>query len=493
MVEEIIVKNSIFVAAFLMGLCGSLSEAQVSPTPASTMAPPKDFGLILNGGYDKGNNHQRYLENVKSVYGAYRNLGLDAGDITVLYGSGSFADGTTAETGTGGVGKTVKKAIGLKSAPIQSDEYVFGAKDSKKIDGKASYENLKKKIEDVKSKMKPGDSLNLFITDHGSTKKNPSGGKNESKVVLWGEEITVSQMGELLKLIPESNQVHIVTNICYGGGLTELTSNNVCVFANQVPSKTSLSESEELDLYGQNFGKALSEKKDFDGDGKATLWDAHQYAKSKDNPGNQGYTSMDWFLDKNAKVILAAEKEYIDKNGTSELGSKEDPKDGSGQRRLERSICPRDVEKPGGKQISSINTLFKDFEMYMSCTNLDGVLPEDQALLNGRLRKLVDEYQKSEMWKTQAELDTQTKAFADELNAKADQWDKMKPEEQKLQFDKATVKADQKRTAIQNLKEKSNKYQDNRMEVRALKYGPDAVRQQYRKMRSCMDHEISAK
>ncbi len=56
----------------------------------------------------------------------------------------------------------------------------------------------------------------------------------------------------MLLCISPSPDLRVITNICYGGGLTELTSSNVCVFANQQRNKTAISESLDLNLYGQN-------------------------------------------------------------------------------------------------------------------------------------------------------------------------------------------------------------------------------------------------
>src|SRR5690606_24696533 len=106
--------------------------------------------------------------------------------------------------------------------------YLFKG-ENREIDGEAKKAKLREKIRQINGQLKPGEDLSLFITDHGSR----SDADDETEINLWGEKISTSELGDLLRELPATSKVRIITNICYGGGLNDLTSNNICVFSNQ--------------------------------------------------------------------------------------------------------------------------------------------------------------------------------------------------------------------------------------------------------------------
>jgi hypothetical protein len=475
----------------------------------------KNYAVIINGGANRDSNNQRYFENVRSMYDAFRSNGIASDHIMVLYGSGKVEDTNSpsnqpkfpemGQPGQYGMGQTYatgsQSGGGSSSGPpstqvmpsepkmeptrmgtipsgdgtgVKSDksnktaapstitlDYLFSG-EKRELDGGATSQNIKDKFRELRGKLKPGDNLTLYITDHGE--QDPEGG---STVTLWGESMTVNQLGDLLREFPLTNQIRVVTNICYGGGLTELTSSNVCVFANQQANKMSQSESIDLDLYGQNFPYALKKKLDTDKDSKATYWDAHLYATNLDNPENIPTTSLEWFLLKNKNKILEGRYKKISPN-QSVSGCSTHPDDAF-------------------KQIAG---LLEDFERMKGKMGIstDGIPGSRHQYLKGRLEKTIQNLKGKDSAAILDDLDLRIQDLKASIAESAKNWDRLSPQEQAGKRQQAQLDAQQIKIKLAQIEKDRRKYEILNLELDLLKYGNDNMIKEYSSIRRCLEY-----
>jgi hypothetical protein len=340
-------------------------------------------------------------------------------------------------------------------------DYLFGG-EKRDLDGGATSQNIKDKFRELRGKLKPGDNLTLYITDHGE--QDPEGG---STVTLWGERMTVNQLGDLLREFPTTNQIRVVTNICYGGGLTELTQSNICVFANQQGNKTSSSESIDLDLYGQNFPYALKKKLDTDKDGKATYWDAHLYATNLDNPNNVPTTSLEWFLLKNKNKILEGRSKKTNAN----------------QSVSSCSTHPDDAFK----QIASLLEDFDRMKVKMGIST-DGIPESRRQYLKGRLEKTIENLKSKDSATILDDLDLKIQDLKTSIADSAKSWDRLSPQDQAAKRQQAQLDAQQIKIKLAQVEKDRRKYEILNLELDLLKYGDDNMIKEYSSIRRCLEY-----
>jgi thiol-disulfide isomerase/thioredoxin len=67
------------------------------------------------------------------------------------------------------------------------------------------------------SRLGPGDTLLLYVTDHGERGGDPA----ESRITLWGEELGVTGLRRLLAVLDRGVQVVMLMSQCYSGGFAD--------------------------------------------------------------------------------------------------------------------------------------------------------------------------------------------------------------------------------------------------------------------------------
>ncbi len=429
----------------------------------------KNYAIIINGGGNNESNHQRYFENVHAIYDGFRGHGIPSEQISVLYGSGKVEDTNSSSNQPqftpidllehAASSDSTKASTPSAPSTITLD-YLFSG-EQRLLDGGANSQTIKKKFRELREKLKPGDNVTLYITDHGE--QNPEGG---SSITLWGESMTVNELGDLLREFPQNSQIRVITNICYGGGLTELTSSNICVFANQQGHKQSVSESIDLDLYGQNFPYALKKKLDTDKDGKVTYWDAHQYATSLDDPENIPTTSLEWFLLKNKNKIL--EERSKKASARFAYGCENHPDDA----------------------IQQIANLIEDFDrMKVKITlSTEGIPSSRKNLLKGRLEKSIQVLKNKDASQLIEELDLKIEDLKISITESAKNWEKLSPQQQSAKRQKAQLEAQQIKTKLAQLEKDRRKYEILNYELDLLKFADETLIKEYSMIRKCLDY-----
>ncbi len=87
----------------------------------------------------------------------------------------------------------------------------------------ATQANIRAWFEGARRRLRPGDTLLLYVTDHGT--KDPEG-KSDSRITLWGdkEALTVSELRPLLAQLDPGVRVVALMSQCFSGGFADLMS-----------------------------------------------------------------------------------------------------------------------------------------------------------------------------------------------------------------------------------------------------------------------------
>jgi len=166
-----------------------------------------------------------------------------------------------------------------------------------------STQDVENAIKLAVSKLKSGESLTLFVNDHGSS-PNSVNEPLSSEIVLYGGTVTKlppqlshsDLMNLIKKYVPQENNVKLVGVHCFSGGLHSIAFNlpNVCSAAStdfRTPTKTT----GEINLYGKGFWNEVRSKTiNLTGNGKTNLYEAHLAGTMMDteNEGRGELSSM---------------------------------------------------------------------------------------------------------------------------------------------------------------------------------------------------------
>ena len=171
------------------------------PDPASRDA--RRFALVLNGAWKPRKNHSRYWNNISLAVCALRSRGW--GTVATLSAGG--AAGAADRVMRSFLGTFAVGPLALSPPDLDGD----GRPD---VDGPASRETLRATLARIGSSMRTGDSLFIFMTDHGQWRV--TGGRPRAVAVLWNGEMTGEEFDDLLReAIPASAWVAILAAQCH--------------------------------------------------------------------------------------------------------------------------------------------------------------------------------------------------------------------------------------------------------------------------------------
>ena len=246
----------------------------------SSPAREGTWALLINGGVRPDKNYPRYWNNVSLVYGTLKSLGWQK--IAVLN-----ADGLSREPDQSGrafLGMFTSGG-GLTDSPTDLDQ--DGRPD---IQGPATKAELARAFADIGRGMRPGDSLFVFITDHG--KLAPVDGRLKPIAGLWGDRLAGRELDALLRAhIPESCWAAVLAAQCWGRSfLKDVTRPNTLLIAPGRPNW--IWSNQDYSIFPQRFCEALLGKSvvsgnpvraDTDGDGTVSLREAFRSACARDH------------------------------------------------------------------------------------------------------------------------------------------------------------------------------------------------------------------
>jgi thiol-disulfide isomerase/thioredoxin len=205
------------------------SAAAAPLPPAPPLPPPPDparfHALLVNGGGSPNINYQPHLAALGSLREVLLQAGLPPRQIDVLSSDGDdpAPDLTILATETPEDrwlldGTRLERSLG---SPLQLVSSVLPGASL----GPATKAGLTAWFEGRGRALRAGDTLLLFVTDHGT--KGPAGPETNA-ITLWGpdQSITVTELSALLaKLAPGVRVVSLMSQ-CFSGGFAGLSANN---------------------------------------------------------------------------------------------------------------------------------------------------------------------------------------------------------------------------------------------------------------------------
>jgi thiol-disulfide isomerase/thioredoxin len=195
--------------------------AAISTRAAPRSDPRRVYALLLNGGARPSMNYQSHVLNLRAVLAWLGRAGVPSSHVSVLSSDGEdpAADLAVREVRAGDVADLLDgtRIEGSHGRPIETV--------STRIDGvrlePATRRSLERWFATRGRALRAGDTLLLYVTDHGTRGKN---GPDETRILLWGRDewIDVRGLDALLARLPRGVRVVSLMSQCYSGGFARL-------------------------------------------------------------------------------------------------------------------------------------------------------------------------------------------------------------------------------------------------------------------------------
>ncbi|MBN2427461.1 MAG: caspase family protein [Deltaproteobacteria bacterium] len=227
------------------------------------------YAVLICGGWNSGSNYARYWNDLQFIFKTLKQkYGYTDTEIIVLY-----ANGTHSPNGD------------------------FDGNGSDDIDYAATKANLTTVFNTVANNISASGKFFFYATNHGGDED----GAHKSNLTLWGENIKDYEFANLAKKVECAEAIYVFEQ-CFSGGMMDdllntqsrpCTKPKVCVMTAARHDEVSWGCDTEgqYDEYVYHWTSAVNGKTpgganvnaDSNGDGKVSMTEAHNYAKSKDS------------------------------------------------------------------------------------------------------------------------------------------------------------------------------------------------------------------
>lgn len=230
------------------------------------------YAVIISGGYNKYNNHERYWNDCEAIYSTLRYVyGFEHHQIFVLMSDG-WETGADRHLISGGYDDSPRDLDGDGTTDVTN---------------KATKAAIISLFDMLGEWMLPNDYLYVFTTDHGSLESG-----NDVKICLWNEtEMRDDEFATELNKI-NAGKISIVMEQCHSGGFVDDLSGNGRVIATACQASQSSYATTDL-LYNEfvyhwtaaalgEYPDGTSVDADSNNDGFVTMLEAFEYARNND-------------------------------------------------------------------------------------------------------------------------------------------------------------------------------------------------------------------
>ena len=212
---------------------------------------PRTHAVLVNGGGRPDINYQSHLQHVRGMVELLEADGIRREDITVFSGDGSdpALDLATRERSTEADYWLIPQYILLRPPIVFVNSTIDGIQLQP-----ARKDALRAWFDKQGAGLRHGDTLLFYVTDHGH--RNDQDLANNT-IVLWGEELSVTELREMLGVLDPRVRVVMLMSQCYTGSFANaifkdpgaLPEGNVCGYF------ASTAERPAYGCYPENKGK----------------------------------------------------------------------------------------------------------------------------------------------------------------------------------------------------------------------------------------------
>ncbi len=298
---------SLLAAALLLPACRTPTTLATEPTPTRHQDPLASV-VLINGGGTPRMNFQSHLLHVKELNQMLVDSGIPPAKITIFSSDG-------ADPGAD---------LAVRDVQPESDFWLLqGTRLEQSLRTQIEYTNsevggaslrpatrdaLTAWFREAAGTLRPGDTLFLYVTDHGTMNKEDT---TDNQITLWGEKesISVRELEGLVALLDPGVRVVTLMSQCFSGSFANLMyaravdgvpRGNVCGFFSSTADRRAYGcypENRDKDNVGHSFHfiDALNTSQ--------TLRDAHQRVLVTDRTPDVPLTTSDVYL----KNVLTAE------------------------------------------------------------------------------------------------------------------------------------------------------------------------------------------
>jgi len=213
--------RSVGVRALISILCLIGALLVIDQPVALASEAEHTHALLINGGGNHRINYQSHLLHIRRIVQLLHEAGVPAGRISILSADGADpeADLATREMQAESEfwlleGTRLERVLRPRVRYTNSE--VPGA-----VLHAATRENLRLWFERAAGSLGKGDTVLLYVTDHGTLNREDD---RDNRITLWGEDesIGVAELGKLISLLQPSVRVVALMSQCFSGSFANL-------------------------------------------------------------------------------------------------------------------------------------------------------------------------------------------------------------------------------------------------------------------------------
>jgi thiol-disulfide isomerase/thioredoxin len=212
--------------------------------------------LMINGGGQRFQNYQSHLLHLRELFDLLLASGLSSDQVSLFSADGPDPAPDLAVRDQSVLDAWMIDGTGLGRSLDPRTRYVNSSLDGADLKP-ATKAALRKWFATASERLRPGDTLLLYVTDHGT--KNPED-TTDNQITLWGkgENLSVSELRALIAQLDAG--VHVVTLMsqCYSGAFANLMygqPERVEPRANICGYFSSTAQRPAYGCYPENYGK----------------------------------------------------------------------------------------------------------------------------------------------------------------------------------------------------------------------------------------------
>jgi hypothetical protein len=202
---------------------GWADNATSTPPPQSqtpAIDPTKLHVLLINGGGRPAENFRSHVLHLQELLALLGKAGIRQDRIGVLASDGDHPQADVATRGQDPRGFWLLEGSGLEALLEEPIDY-----ESTDLPGfellPATRASLRAWFSRARTRLRPGDTLLLYVTDHG---KDDPRDPRKNHITLWGprESLNVRQLAAELERLPAGVRVVTLMSQCFSGGFAHL-------------------------------------------------------------------------------------------------------------------------------------------------------------------------------------------------------------------------------------------------------------------------------